>query len=201
MELIVISSPFPVPDEARLINELFQAGMSCFHLRKPESDYATIRALLNEIKICFQERTALHQFHEMAEEFGIKRLHYTEAQRRKTPVSTLQKQREAGSTLSTSIHEVNTLKGLEHFDYVFYGPVFNSISKPGYTSLLPQDFIWPKTDHKTFVFALGGVQVSNLNKLRQMGFDGAAVLGTLWNNPHQAVERFKQLKEQACEQL
>jgi thiamine-phosphate pyrophosphorylase len=199
MELIVISSPSPVSGEARLINQLFQAGMQRFHLRKPDSDYATIRKLLSEIGSSFQERIALHQFQEIAPDFGIKRLHYPEAARRATPLQTLQKQREAGFTLSTSIHQVSSFKGLQHFDYTFYGPVFDSISKTGYTGKVPEDFIWSKADQQTRVIALGGVDARNLGKLRQRGFDGVAVLGTLWNDPQHAVERFKQLKEQSCE--
>jgi len=201
MEMIVVSSPSPVRGEARLINLLFQAGMSCFHLRKPESHFESIRDLLSEVDPVYYERIALHQFHEIAPEFGIKRLHYTEAARSRTPLPALRKHGEAGCTLSTSIHQLSVFSGLEHFDYAFYGPVFDSISKPGYTRTVPDDFICPKADHQARLIALGGVNASNLGKIIQMGFDGAAVLGTLWNDPHQAVERFKQLKELSCEYL
>lgn len=201
MELIVISSPSPLAAEGRLINQLFQAGMSCFHLRKPDRGFETIRDLLGEIEPGYHDRIALHQFHEMAPELGITRLHYTEAARSRTPPSAFWKHRKAGCTLSTSIHQLNALNGLEHFDYAFYGPVFNSISKPGYTRTVPDNFICPKADHQARLIALGGIQACNLGKIKQMGFDGAAVLGTLWNDPHQTLQRFKQLKELSCEYL
>jgi thiamine-phosphate pyrophosphorylase len=196
MELIVISNPFVVIEEAKIINKLFRAGLKCFHLRKPESDAQTLRDLLNEIDASFYDRIALHQFHEMAEEFGIKRLHYMELARTKSCLNTMQDQLANGFKLSTSIHDITSLPEVDHFHYVFYSPVFNSISKAGYHSKVSEDFILAREDYKTKVIALGGVQASNLTRIKQMGFDGAAVLGTLWNEPNKAVERFNQLNEQ-----
>ena len=196
MELIVISNPSPIADEAQLINQLFAAGLKCFHLRKPESDVQMVRDLLSEIEPGFHDRIALHQFHEMAGDLDIKRLHYTEAARRTTPLKTLRNYAELGFTLSTSIHEVSALNGLDHFDYALYSPVFDSISKPSYKASIPQGFVWPKASHSTRVIALGGVQPANLKDIKQMGFDGAAVLGSLWKEPQHALERFNQLKEQ-----
>lgn len=204
MELIVISNPFAIADEAKLINKLFRAGLKCFHLRKPEIDLQSLKDLVGDIEICFHRRIALHQFHEMAGEFGIKRLHYTESLRQRSGLialehsglNAMQKLIAAGFKLSTSIHDIKILPRVEQFHYVLYGPVFNSISKAGYPSKVPIDFQLDKEGCKTKVMALGGIQASNLSQIRKMGFDGAAVLGTIWNEPHHVVEKFKQLKEQ-----
>jgi thiamine-phosphate pyrophosphorylase len=69
------------------------------------------------------------------------------------------------------------------------------VSKPGYQSKLGADFKLDKTNIKSKVIALGGVKLSNLANVKAMCFDGAAVLGTLWNKPDEALERFKQLKK------
>jgi thiamine-phosphate pyrophosphorylase len=194
MELIVISNPIAGINEAELINGLFRAGLKYFHLRKPKSDRQAQRDLLLEIDPEFWDRIALHQYHDMADEFGIKRLHYTESARQLPSCGTMLKQIADGYRLSTSIHDMISIPEIEHFHYVFYGPVFNSISKAGYQSVVPEDFILEKNGYKNNVIALGGVQSSNLRQIRSMGFDGAAVLGTLWNQPHNAVERFNELQ-------
>lgn len=196
MELIVISNPAAVADESIIINNLFQAGLKYFHIRKPESDFQTVKELVNGIAPCFYEQIALHQFHEMASDFGIKRLHYTESALKQSGRQQLQLQLDDGLILSTSIHDIKLLSTLEHFEYAFYGPVFNSISKAGYQSKLANDFKLDKPCSKPRVFALGGVELSNLAKVKEMGFDGVAVLGTLWAEPAKAVERFSQLKKQ-----
>jgi len=194
MELIVISNPTAVVDESTLINKLFMAGLKHFHLRKPECDMQTVKRLLNGIAPRFYERIALHQFHEIATDYGIKRLHYTERAREASGTIQWQSKLDNGFTLSTSIHDVSILPGLTLFDYVFYGPVFNSISKPGHQSKLTADFKLDKTNIKPKVIALGGVQLSNLANVKAMGFDGVAVLGTLWNEPDEAVENYINLK-------
>src|SRR5689334_9961149 len=107
----------------------------------------------------------------------------------------MKSQIKGGFVLSTSVHDLIVLPEIPHFDYVFYGPVFNSISKIGYQSKLSPDFKLDKTCSKPQVIALGGVELSNLTKIKTMGFAGAAVLGALWNEPGKSVEIFQQLKE------
>lgn len=194
MELIVISSPVAVADECIIVNQLFQSGLKYFHIRKPGNDIQTVRELLNGIDPGFYDRIALHQFHEMAADFGIKRLHYTEAARKQSNVQRWQRQIDNGFTLSTSIHDITLLPGLKLFEYVFYGPVFNSLSKPGYLSELPADFNLTRPGINPKVIALGGIEVSNLTKVKLMGFNGAAILGVLWNEPDKAMVRFKEIK-------
>lgn len=193
MKLIVISTPACIVDEPLIINNLFIAGLKYLHLRKPESDSKSVKDLLNGIEPRFYDRISLHQFHEMAVDYGIKRLHYTEKARVASGPTQWQSKLNDGFILSTSIHDISILPGLFAFDYVFYGPIFDSISKKGYKSNLTPDFKLKKNPSNAKVIALGGIKLSNLTKLKAMGFDGAAVLGTLWSEPNKAVECFIQL--------
>lgn len=195
MELIVISNPVAVADESMIINQLFQSGLKYLHIRKPDSDVKTVRDLMNGIAPLFYDRISLHQFHEIAPDYGITRLHYTEQTRKETSGQKIQVQTDQGYKLSTSIHDTTLLPSLTGFDYVFYGPVFNSLSKPGYQSRLPADFKLNKANTNPRVIALGGVEKSNLLKIRAMNFDGAAVLGTIWNEPEKSLTRFLELNK------
>ncbi len=194
MELIVISSPDVVADESIIINDLFQSGLNCFHIRKPNDSEGQIRKLIDGIYPMYYSRLALHQHHQIADGYGIKRLHYTESARKRSNVEDWQMQTDQGYTLSTSVHDIASLSSLISFDYVFYGPVFNSISKPGYHSGIAAGFKLNKEAVKTKVIALGGVEASNFPKIKTMNFDGAAVLGTIWNEPEKAVANFRRLK-------
>ncbi len=193
MALLVISAPGEIAHEAPLINELFLSGLQILHLRKPGYDEAKLKSLLNHIDQQYYNRIALHQHHEIAAEFGMHRLHYTETARNQSGEKQWLQKVEKGYLLSTSIHDITLLPALKWFDYVFFGPVFNSISKPGYESKLPAGFKVEKIGDKPRVIALGGVEVNNLNKVRVMNFDGAAVLGTIWNEPKNAVKKFNEL--------
>jgi thiamine-phosphate pyrophosphorylase len=195
MQLIVISHPDAIANEAWLINQLFENGLTRFHLRKPGYDVGQIAGLLRQIDKQYHHYIALHQHHDMAQDFGIKRLHYTEQHRENTSHEKLALLNDQGYILSTSIHEIATLYTLKCFDNAFLGPVFKSISKPGYQANWSDSFSLNKQDIQLNIIALGGIELSNLSRVKAMNFDGVAVLGTIWNNPDLAISNFKNLKQ------
>lgn len=195
--LIVISSPTPVSNEAFLINQLFEEGLSVFHLRKPDYTEPELTALLKEINPVHYSKVALHQFHHVAGSFGIKRLHFNGEDRRQIKEDTLMTYKSEGAILSTSVHSMPEYHDLSsHFDYTFLGPVFDSISKPGYQA---KAFNMEGMDKKqtTKLIALGGIDSANCRKAYSMGFDGVAVLGAVWNNEHK-INAFKLIQSQCC---
>lgn len=194
MQLIVISNPEGFSGEAAVINHLFGAGMSRFHLRKPGSSAGEFGALLDRIDPAFYPRIALHQHHGLAQTYGINRLHYTEEARRQASANVIESKVQRGYLLSTSVHEVQHLSSPGPFEYVFFGPVFNSISKPGYRSVVKPGFRIKPAPGRPLVIALGGIEAGHLPAVKEMGFDGAAVLGTIWQQPEKAIEIFTLLQ-------
>ena len=196
--LVVISSPTAVADEAIIINALFDEGLEVLHLRKPDYGKDEIRSLMEKIKPQYYNRIALHQHHELADDFGINRLHFTEEKRKRLLQSSPLPRRGVGGEeiLSTSIHEVAEYRTLsDKFSYTFFGPVFDSISKVGYTSSLSDDFVFPVEPHHPKVIAIGGIDPVNIQRVKEMKFDGAAALGTIWRQPANSVSQFKALQK------
>lgn len=195
MQLIVISGTEDIADEAAIINDLFQAGLLRLHLRKPGSTLQQVRVLLDGIDAAFYNRIALHQHHGLASEYGITRQHYPEHMRVQTMSDELIGQRAKGYTLSTSVHDLQAIASLAGFDYAFLGPVFNSLSKPGYNSTLQFGFSLNKQDVKPEIIAIGGIEPQKISTIKAMGFDGIAVLGTIWGQPEKAVRTFESLQD------
>ena len=194
MKLLAISNPEFIPEEADLINSLFREGLVCLHIRKPESNPADFRNLLSNINPDFLGRISIHQHHNLAGEFGIKRLHFTEKERKSVSTEILENLKSGDFLLSTSIHDLSELKILSgHFSYTFFGPVFNSISKVGYKGVLPDNFYIEPEMKKIPIIGLGGIFSVNLKKIKEMNFDGAAVLGTLWKDPENVVTNYREL--------
>jgi thiamine-phosphate pyrophosphorylase len=192
MKLLAISSPEFIPAEAALINSLFREGLVCLHIRKPESTEEDFASLLSQVEPEFLDRISIHQHHQLAEEFGLKRLHFPELERKNASEEKLKILTEKGLALSTSIHNLEEMDSLSsYFSYTFFGPAFNSISKSGYKGVLPEDFFLKNDTRKIKIIALGGIDHTNLDKIRKMNFDGAAVLGTLWKNPKNGVINFR----------
>lgn len=191
MKLIVISDPDFINGEANILNSLFGQGLKYLHLRKPDCSSNELRSLINGINPSYHKYIALHQHHFLAADFGISRIHFTEKQRQQTNNEVLQKWKDGGYMLSTSIHNLTDLNNLSAvFDYSFYGPVFDSISKTDYNGILDEYFYLATAQKKVNVIAVGGIDNANLEKIRKMNFDGAAVLGALWKEPAMADQVF-----------
>lgn len=196
--LIVITHPTPVAKEATIINSLFDEGMDVLHLRKPDATAEELKELFAGIQTKYHSQIALHQHHRLAGNFDIKRLHYTEQHRKKTDEAEWLNLKERGFILSSSIHKIEDAETLSlFFAYAFFGPVFNSISKSNYSALTPSDFMVPATETK--LVAIGGMDKNNITKALEMGFDGVAILGAVWQNAD-PLKSFKNIQK-ACSSI
>jgi thiamine-phosphate pyrophosphorylase len=136
----------------------------------------------------------LHHHHFLAEEYGIGRLHFPEVLRKEKSDEYFYEKKETGFVLSTSIHDLKERATLlTCFDYCLFGPVFDSISKQGYAGVMVEDFVIPQKQGVKVV-AVGGIHEGNLTKALEMGFDGVAVLGSVWNTGNDFVVQYKNLQ-------
>ena len=192
---IVLSAPGPVAQEATLIHALFAAGMALFHIRKPGYSEKEVQQLLTQIDPEYYDRIALHQHHQVAKPAGIKRLHFPERIRLQQQEQTLQDLIANGYTLSTSIHDQDSYYRLSGaFAYTFFGPYAPSISKPGYVGATGTKDITGISKQGTALIAIGGLQAVNLREPLSTGFDGIAVLGSVWKD-EKVTDNFKQLQK------
>jgi thiamine-phosphate pyrophosphorylase len=184
-----------LPGEAAIIQQLFAEGLEYFHLRKPDADEQAVRRLIEAIPAVYHNRIVMHGFFHLMSAYNIHRWHFREEHRQATTVETLAQEKDKGYILSTSVHDLTTLQQLPPlFEYTFFSPVFDSISKQQYRGVAGDDFYIRDEQKPVPVIALGGIDAGNMEKLGDMNFDGAAVLGTIWNEPAKAIDNFKILK-------
>jgi thiamine-phosphate pyrophosphorylase len=70
-------------------------------------------------------------------------------------------------------------------------PIYQSISKPDYKSDLDvPKAVAERTNFKTKLVALGGIATQNIDRTYKSGFDGVALLGSIWNT-NQPIQNFK----------
>lgn len=196
--LIVVSDTGFRTGETDIINTLFDEGLEIFHLRKPSAATSAIKQLLAKIKEEYMHKIALHSHHQLANYFWLKHLHYTEKHRKSSSETEWQALKDSGYRLSTSIHKLEEVGKLSDcFDYAFFGPVFDSISKKGYKASGLEHVTISKQHPK--LIAIGGLDEGNCRKALQMGFDGVALLGAVWKSDD-PVKRFQQIKT-ACNSI
>lgn len=100
-----------------------------------------------------------------------------------------------GLTQSTSLHSLKAVRhDWQNLDYAFLSPVFDSISKQGYTAAAfdPQELSDALQHAHMPVYALGGVSVDKVALVHSMGFRGIGLLGAVWGSadPPAALQPF-----------
>jgi len=190
MELIVIAKPTVFKEESNLINQLFEAGLQVFHLRKENVDKAAYQKIIEGISSEYHPRIALHHFHSLANDYNIQRIHHRENFRKERDNVELPENK----IFSTSIHHLADMEQIKQYQYSFFGPVFNSLSKPGYQGVIPPDFRLEKQQATPKIIALGGIGLAEIDQVKTMNFDGVALLGSIWNDPSIALTNFKKAR-------
>ena len=177
MRFLVITEPQFTDNEAAITVQLLRWGTDLVHLRKPESSADELAKLVEAIPTAYHNRLVLHDHFDLAAHFTLHGLHLN---RRNSVLPPNHK-----GTVSQSCHTLDEVKACKtKYDYVFLSPVFNSISKLGYTSAFtPKALSEAKKqgliDQK--VVALGGITAANIDKTKYYGFGGVALLGDIWS--------------------
>lgn len=190
--MIVITNPSAIEDEIATINSLFDEGLSLLHVRKPNFSEFEVAQYVHQIKLEFRSRLVLHSHHQLADDFGINRIHFSEKERKAGRVNNIETK-----IISTATHSIKDFNSLSSdYEYAFLSPVYASISKENYfpkTNLLED--IKQRTNFDLKMVALGGIHSGNIEAALQNGFDNIAFLGTIWNNDH-PTKQFK-----LCQQI
>ena len=185
--LVVITSPEPFPGEADYLEGLLEAGLEKLHIRKPGVGK---EALLERLAPRWRTRLVLHggmDVPDLAKRYGIPYVHGHWDRLWKA---------DEGIAISASLHSWKEVEEVPpgKLEYVFLSPLFDSISKPGYRAgegLLRR----PAAVAPCRVIGLGGIDEHTIGQVVEHGWDGAAVLGAIWQRREKAIERFKALKE------
>ena len=198
--MIVISNPFVVTDEIKTIHSLFEEGLYLLHIRKPDFSEYEMAQFIQQIKLEYRTKLVLHNHHQLADDLGIIRFHFAEKERKNQRhlfSKFSDSDKDKNEFTSTSTHSIDDFNSLENdFNYAFLSPIFKSISKENYhpkTDLF--EALKSRTNYKTKIIALGGINSENIQKTLKNGFDNIALLGAVWSNTN-PVKEFK-----SCQQI
>lgn len=175
---IVITQPFFSAGEGPRIASILDSGATRVHLRKPGSSIEDMRALIESVPERYRLRLSLHDHLGLATEYGIGGVHLNK-RCSEVPVG-------FHGFVSRSCHTIEELALYRDADYLFLCPVFDSISKSGYSSHFTPEELRQAARYGLIdehVYALGGIDGSRLREVEELGFGGAAMLGAAWMAP------------------
>jgi thiamine-phosphate pyrophosphorylase len=190
MQLILITPETNAAEETEVINSFFARGLQRLHIRKPTFTDTDHSRYIDRIDRQFHHRLVLHSAFRLFNEYGLGGIHLNSKfrvdDRTWREVSDI-----PPDLISTSFHswqeiEDNTFP----YRYVFISPVFDSISKQGYKAgidlhgaALTRRKMNENGRRCPGIMGLGGVGAPQIGILKEHGFDGAALLGSIWGAP------------------
>lgn len=175
-----------IKSEVETISKLISDFRCRVHIRKKNCSSLDLDFFCNELSnVCDVRYLTLHGSPELVEKYAFGGYH--------APIKENFGRHVLYSKSCHSIIEVNNAA----CDYLFLSPIFDSISKPGYPaafdlSELKKHLHERRSEAK--IIALGGINSTNVSEAKRMGFDGVAVLGSVWKN-NDTIENYKKILE------
>ncbi len=176
MRVIAITLEDFFPGEAVVIEAALNGGYDLVHLRKPGASEEEMISILEELPAECRARIVIHSHFNLALRYGLYGIHLNSR-------CSIVPDGFSGS-ISRSCHTLEEVE--QHKDscnYLFLSPIFNSISKKGYASAFSGASLREAAEKGIIdskVYALGGVTPERLSWLEEIGFGGAAMLGSVW---------------------
>lgn len=172
--IVIITPPRFLPGEAEMLS-LLLGGLDCrVHLRKPGCTERQMRGLIEALPEEFRPQLTLQDHLSLAPEYGVGGVHPT-SRFPVVPEGWL-------GLVSRSCHSLGEVARRRDADYVFLSPIFDSISKSGYSSAFTDAQLRSASEIDGHVYALGGVRPEHFPLLAEYGFGGAALLGHVWRD-------------------
>ncbi|MCJ1807290.1 MULTISPECIES: thiamine phosphate synthase [Flavobacterium] len=182
--MILLSTEHIIENEIQTLHQLFEAGLTHFHIRKPNYTLQETKAYLEKIDTSFHPFCVVY-YPELVNEYDLKGIHQTNQNRNSIVKNT--------KSLSTSTHSISEFNELDSaYHYAFLSPIFPSISKANYQNPEILHQIAQRTNFNTQLIALGGISEKNISEVLPY-FNSVALLGAIWLHPN-PIEQWKKCR-------
>lgn len=184
MRCLVFTSPSHVTDESSKITSLLDTCVDYVHIRKPGNSPEQVRQLIERIPERLRHRLTLHDYYGLCRETGAGGIHLNSRNSRYIDNPGLRDDligKGKQLRISRSLHTLQEIDMTDNcaYSYRTLSPIFDSISKEGYSAAFDLENIGRYTYGRRLV-ALGGVTPDQIEVLCSKGFWGFALLGYIW---------------------
>lgn len=174
MKTIVITPEVQAKGEIETCNLLLQSNVERLHVRKPFTSAESLRDYIEQLDARYYAKISLHSHHELVDEMRLGGKHFKSNQ-----------EVNAKGLISKSFHHMEEVETeTAALSYGLLSPIFESISKVCYAGDF--DHAELKKSLSAFdhfpVYALGGMTADKVHEVRDLGFEGMAVLGDVWTD-------------------
>jgi len=164
----IISEEHMHKEELDILLWLLDSGLDFYHFRKQDVQQSDLIAFLNQIPQAYRSKIVLHHPISLP---GFLRHHNAK-----------QRGLNSANIHSCSVHSKTELTTyINQYQFVFWSPVFDSISKDGYLKNENIQLSDLASEQKSKLIALGGIEPNKFKLASNMGFSHIALKGWFWN--------------------
>ncbi|RXJ45827.1 thiamine phosphate synthase [Gelidibacter gilvus] len=190
--IVLIAPQKDIENETQILDQLFESGLECYHLRKPYKTAQEYVNFITEIDPKYRNRIVLHHFHELTNNFDLKGIHFEEEQRRKyieSPTRYFKNLKLFGKTISSAFHELNDLEHSDfEFDYHFLWSQF-----PSETQTTSERKRSDVNGIDKLIFCVSELDANTIHEIFALGYKGIVVMEDFWQSK-EPLENFTNLK-------
>jgi len=177
MKLIIMTKSTFFVEEDKILVTLFEEGMDNLHLYKPETSPVYSERLLSLIPEDYYNKITVHDHFYLKDEYRLSGIHID------TPNLTPPLNYKGHiSRTCTKLEQLKDMK--KQSNYVFLRNIFDSQSEPDQKSNFTINELETAASSGLIdkkVYALGGMNMDNLQVAKELGFGGVVICGDLWN--------------------
>ncbi len=177
MKLIIMTKSTFFVEEDKILVTLFEEGMDNLHLYKPETSPVYSERLLSLIPEDYYNKITVHDHFYLKDEYRLSGIHID------TPNLTPPLNYKGHiSRTCTKLEQLKDMK--KQSNYVFLRNIFDSQSEPDQKSNFTMNELEKAASSGLIdkkVYALGGMNMDNLQVAKELGFGGVVICGDLWN--------------------
>lgn len=173
-------------EEDKILTSLFDEGLECLHLYKPDAAPMYSERLLTLLPEEYYSKVVVHGNYYLKEEYKLRGIHI-DNENAPTPKGYKGK-------ISRSCTHLEQLKEAKrNADYVFLKYIFDSQSEPDQKASFTMEQLQEASRRGLIdrhVYALGGMNLDNVKIAKDLGFGGVVISGDIWNrfNIHQELD-------------
>lgn len=186
MKLVVMTQPTFFVEEDKILTSLFDEGLECLHLYKPDAAPMYSERLLTLLPEEYYSKVVVHGNYYLKEEYKLRGIHIDNEN---APAPKGYK-----GKISRSCTHLDQLKEAKrNADYVFLKYIFDSQSEPDQKASFTMEQLQEASRRGLIdrhVYALGGMNLDNVKLAKDLGFGGVVISGDIWNrfNIHQELD-------------
>ncbi|MGD1845444.1 MAG: thiamine phosphate synthase [Salibacteraceae bacterium] len=201
MKLILVTSPDKFKSEVDTVIELFEKDLELLHLRKPGFSEKRMTEYLRAIPKKYHNRIVIHSHYKLLGKFKLKGIHLSRKERKVSFSNRMKlawiRLRHRNITVSTTFHNLISLtEDQRTFSYVFLSPIFDGISKQSHGGGFNADQLKKALRHTTQrVVGMGGINLQRIPYIKETGFYGAALLGSVWSSETPPVKAYLEMHD------